>query len=189
MNVTKIEQILLKNLFKNEQFVRKTLPFLKSEYFQERIEKIVFEEVQSYVLKYNNLPSFEAINISLTQRDNLFEEDFRQSNELIDNLQASDDSSKLEWLIELTEKFCQEKALHNAILESIHILDEKSDKTKGAIPKILSDALSVSFDPNIGHDYIEDASKRFDFYHQVEKRIPFDLDFFNRITKGMRFST
>jgi len=103
---------------------------------------------------------------------------------LIDNLQASDDSSKLEWLIELTEKFCQEKALHNAILESIHILDEKSDKTKGAIPKILSDALSVSFDPNIGHDYIEDASKRFDFYHQVEKRIPFDLDFFNRITKG-----
>jgi replicative DNA helicase len=174
----------LKNLFKNEQFVRKTLPFLKSEYFQERIEKIVFEEVQSYVLKYNNLPSFEAINISLTQRDNLFEEDFRQSNELIDNLQASDDSSKLEWLIELTEKFCQEKALHNAILESIHILDEKSDKTKGAIPKILSDALSVSFDPNIGHDYIEDASKRFDFYHQVEKRIPFDLDFFNRITKG-----
>ncbi len=103
---------------------------------------------------------------------------------MIDNLQASDDSSKLEWLIELTEKFCQEKALHNAILESIHILDEKSDKTKGAIPKILSDALSVSFDPNIGHDYIEDASKRFDFYHQVEKRIPFDLDFFNRITKG-----
>lgn len=184
MNLTKIEQIILKNLFKNEQFVRKTLPFLKSEYFQERIEKIVFEEVQSYVLKYNNLPSFEAINISLTQRDNLFEEDFRQSNELIDNLQASDDSSKLEWLIELTEKFCQEKALHNAILESIHILDEKSDKTKGAIPKILSDALSVSFDPNIGHDYIEDASKRFDFYHQVEKRIPFDLDFFNRITKG-----
>lgn len=114
----------------------------------------------------------------------MFEEDFRQSNELIENLQASDDSSKLEWLIELTEKFCQEKALHNAILESIHILDEKSDKTKGAIPKILSDALSVSFDPNIGHDYIEDASKRFDFYHQVEKRIPFDLDFFNRITKG-----
>jgi replicative DNA helicase len=90
----------------------------------------------------------------------------------------------MEWLLELTEKFCQEKALHNAILESIHILDEKTDKTKGAIPKILSDALSVSFDPNIGHDYIEDASKRFDFYHQVEKRIPFDLDFFNRITKG-----
>jgi len=103
---------------------------------------------------------------------------------LIESLKSSDDSSKMEWLLELTEKFCQEKALHNAILESIHILDEKTDKTKGAIPKILSDALSVSFDPNIGHDYIEDASKRFDFYHQVEKRIPFDLDFFNRITKG-----
>jgi replicative DNA helicase len=174
----------LKNLFKNEPFVRKTLPFLKSEYFQERVEKIVFEEVQSYVLKYNNVPSFEAINISLSQRDNLFEEDFRQTNELIESLKSSDDSSKMEWLLELTEKFCQEKALHNAILESIHILDEKTDKTKGAIPKILSDALSVSFDPNIGHDYIEDASKRFDFYHQVEKRIPFDLDFFNRITKG-----
>jgi replicative DNA helicase len=184
MSLTKIEQIILKNLFKNEPFVRKTLPFLKSEYFQERVEKIVFEEVQSYVLKYNNVPSFEAINISLSQRDNLFEEDFRQTNELIESLKSSDDSSKMEWLLELTEKFCQEKALHNAILESIHILDEKTDKTKGAIPKILSDALSVSFDPNIGHDYIEDASKRFDFYHQVEKRIPFDLDFFNRITKG-----
>jgi replicative DNA helicase len=174
----------LKNLFKNEPFVRKTLPFLKSEYFQERVEKIVFEEVQSYVLKYNNVPSFEAINISLSQRDNLFEEDFRQTTDLIESLKSSDDSSKIEWLLELTEKFCQEKALHNAILESIHILDEKTDKTKGAIPKILSDALSVSFDPNIGHDYIEDASKRFDFYHQVERRIPFDLDFFNRITKG-----
>jgi replicative DNA helicase len=184
MSLTKIEQIILKNLFKNEPFVRKTLPFLKSEYFQERVEKIVFEEVQSYVLKYNNVPSFEAINISLSQRDNLFEEDFRQTTDLIESLKSSDDSSKIEWLLELTEKFCQEKALHNAILESIHILDEKTDKTKGAIPKILSDALSVSFDPNIGHDYIEDASKRFDFYHQVERRIPFDLDFFNRITKG-----
>lgn len=184
MNLTKIEQIILKNLFKNEPFVRKTLPFLKSEYFQERIEKVLFEEIQSYVLKYNNLPSYEAIRISLSQKDNLFEEDFRQTNELIDNLGTSDDSSKFEWLLELTEKFCQEKALHNAILESIHILDKKSEQTKGAIPKILSDALSVSFDPNIGHDYIEDATKRYDFYHQVEKRIPFDLDFFNRITKG-----
>lgn len=184
MNLNKIEQIILKNLFKNEPFVRKTLPFLRSEYFQERIEKIVFDEVQSYVLKYNNLPSYEAITISLSQKDGLYEEDFRQTNELIESLKSSDDSSKFEWLLELTEKFCQEKALHNAILESIHILDEKSDKTKGSIPKILSDALSVSFDPNIGHDYIEDASKRYDFYHQVERRIPFDLDFFNRITKG-----
>jgi len=184
MSLSKIEQIILKNLFKNEPFVRKTLPFLKSEYFQERVERTLFEEVQSYVLKYNNIPSYEAITISLSQRDNLFEEDFRQTSELIENLKGNDDSSKFEWLLELTEKFCQEKALHNAILESIHILDEKSDKTKGSIPKILSDALSVSFDPNIGHDYIEDAAKRYDFYHQVEKRIPFDLDFFNRITKG-----
>jgi len=184
MSLNKIEQIILKNLFKNEPFVRKTLPFLKNEYFQERIEKILFEEVRDYVLKYNNVPSYEAISISLSQRDNLFEEDFRQASELIENLKDNDDSSKFEWLLELTEKFCQEKALHNAILESIHILDEKSEKTKGSIPKILSDALSVSFDPNIGHDYIEDAAKRYDFYHQVEKRIPFDLDFFNRITKG-----
>jgi len=116
----------------------------------------------------------------------LFEDDYKKCFELVDELKSSTEVSRQDWLAEQTEKFCQEKALHNAILESIQILDEKSktDKSKGSIPQILSDALSVSFDPNIGHDYIENAEQRYQFYHTIEKRVPFDLDYFNRITKG-----
>jgi replicative DNA helicase len=182
----KIEKIILKNLFLEEQFVRKTLPYLKSEYLQERSEKILFEEIQKYVLKYNLLPSHEAIQVELESREGLFEEDYKKCSDLIEELRLNKEVSQSEWLTEQTEKFCQEKALHNAILESIQILDgkTKTDKTKGSIPQILSDALSISFDPNIGHDYIENADQRYDFYHKVEKRVPFDLDYFNRITKG-----
>lgn len=116
----------------------------------------------------------------------MFEDDFKKSSELLDDLRADIESTPAEWLTIETEKFCQEKAIHNAILESIQILDgkQKTDKTKGSIPNILSDALSVSFDPNIGHDYIENAAERYEFYHKTEKRIPFDLDYFNRITGG-----
>jgi hypothetical protein len=142
--------------------------------------------VQKYVLQYNQIPTFEAIQISLNNRENLFEDDFKKCSELLGELQRDTESSPSDWLTEQTEKFCQEKALHNAILESIQILDgkQKTDKTKGAIPQILSDALSISFDPNIGHDYIENSEERYEFYHKTEKRIPFDLDYFNRITKG-----
>ena len=182
----KIEKIILKNLFQNEPFVRKVLPYLKAEYLQERSEKILFEEIQKYVLKYNNLPTHEAIQVELENREGLFEDDYKKCFELVDELKSSTEVSRQDWLAEQTEKFCQEKALHNAILESIQILDEKTktDKGKGSIPQILSDALSVSFDPNIGHDYIENADQRYEFYHKVEKRVPFDLDYFNRITKG-----
>jgi replicative DNA helicase len=116
----------------------------------------------------------------------LFEDDYKKCFELVDELKSNTEVSRQDWLAEQTEKFCQEKALHNAILESIQILDEKSktDKSKGSIPQILSEALSVSFDPNIGHDYIENAEQRYQFYHTIEKRVPFDLDYFNRITKG-----
>jgi len=182
----KLEKIILKNLFRNEQYLRKILPYLKSEYLQERSERLVQEEVQKYVLQYNKTPTFEAIEISLRNRDNLFEDDLNKCSDLLDELKADTEPTPNDWLTKETEKFCQEKALHNAILESIQILDERSktDKTKGAIPKILSDALSVSFDPNIGHDYLEDSDARYEFYHKTEKRIPFDLDYFNRITKG-----
>jgi len=182
----KLEKIILKNLFHNEQYVRKILPYLKSEYLQDRSEKTLYEEVQKYVLQFNEIPTFEAINVALNDRENLFEEDYKKCSELIDELRKDTEVSKSEWLVEQTEKFCQEKALHNAILESIQILDgkTKTDKSKGSIPQILSDALSISFDPNIGHDYIENSDQRYEFYHKTEKRIPFDLDYFNRITKG-----
>ena len=182
----KLEKIILKNLFHDEQFVRKILPYLKSEYLQERTERSLFEEVQRYVLQYNEIPTFEAIQIAINNRENLYEEDYKNCSALIEELKSDTEVSKYNWIVEQTEKFCQEKALHNAILESIQILDgkTKTDKSKGSIPQILSDALSISFDPNIGHDYIEDANKRYDFYHKTEKRIPFDLDFFNKITGG-----
>ena len=182
----KIEKTILKNLFLNEQFVRKILPYLKMEYLQERSERNLYEEIQKYVLKYNQIPTHEAIQIELNAREGLFEDDFKKTSELLTELQEDKEASPSDWLIQQTEKFCQEKAIHNAILESIQILDGKgkADKSKGSIPEILSDALSISFDPNIGHDYIENASDRYDFYHKTEKRIPFDLDFFNRITKG-----
>jgi replicative DNA helicase len=182
----KIEKVILKNLFQNEAFVRKVLPYMKTDYLPERSEKILFEEIQKYVLKYNKIPTHEAIQIELEGRDSLFEDDYKKCAALLDELRTNTEISEGEWLIEQSEKFCQEKAIHNAILESIQILDgkTKTDKTKGAIPQILSDALSISFDPNIGHDYLENSDDRYEYYHKVEQRIPFDLDYFNKITRG-----
>ena len=185
----KIELIILKNLLMNESFARKVLPHLQSEYLQERPEKILYEEIRGYILKYNLLPTPEAISIALQARDNVFEEDFKEAGSILNTFTKEPlEDNNIQWLSEITEKWCQERAIHNAIMESINILDDKDGKKqtrgKGAIPKILADALAVSFDPNIGHDYIDDADSRFDFYHRNEQRIPFDLDYFNRITKG-----
>lgn len=182
----KIEKIILKNLFLNEQFVRKILPYLKSEYLQERSERILYEEINQYVLKYNLVPTHEAIQIELGNRDGLYEEDFKKCQVLLDELKEEIEPSPSDWIMEQTEKFCQEKAIYNGIMECIQIMEGKSktDKGKGAIPNILSEALSISFDPNIGHDYIENSDQRYEFYHKQEKRIPFDLDYMNRITKG-----
>ena len=180
-----LEKIILKSLFNQEQYTRKILPYLKSDYFNERTEKVVFEELQKYILKYNARPSYEAIQISIGELNNLTEDDYKSCCELIDEVSGIKDVKDEEWLYEQTEKFCQERALHNAILDSIHILDGKEKtKGKGAIPQLLTDALSVSFDPAVGHDYIDDADKRYEFYHKTEKRIPFDLEYFNKITKG-----
>lgn len=177
------ELLILRNLIHNEDFARRTLPYLKSDYFQSRIEKTVYEQVDKFINKYNSLPTKEALTLEIDDNANLSDEEFSQCSNFISELDASD--SDEQWLTDTTEKWCQERAIYNAIMNSIQILDG-NDKTKdkGSIPDLLSDALSVSFDPNIGHDFIEDSDERYDFYHRVEERVPFDLDYFNKITKG-----
>ena len=158
---------------------------MKSEYFLDRHERLVFDQVKDYLLKYNNLPTYEAIEVTISDKEGLYQNDVTGCIDILSELSKSKESSDLTWLTEQTEKFCQEKALHNAILKSIQILDgSEKTKSKGSIPELLTDALSVSFDPNVGHDYIDDADKRYDFYHKVEQKIPFDLEYFNKITKG-----
>ena len=181
----KIETTILKNLLQNEDYARKVLPFLKEDYFTENCDKIVYNHINSFIIKYNNLPTKEALNIELSE-SKITEEDFKESINLVDEIDKNEENyTDLSWLLDTTEKFCQDKAIYNAVVESISILDNpKSISDKGAIPDILSDALSVSFDPHVGHDYIDDSDDRYDFYHRVEERIPFDLDYFNRITKG-----
>lgn len=165
--------------------MRKTIPYLKSEYLSESHEKKVFEEIQNFVTKYNTLPSPAAIHIALKARTDVTEPELKRAVELLADASKDKSEHRLEWLIDETEKFCQEKAVYNAIMDSIQILDGKdSSKGKGAIPTLLSDALGVSFDPNVGHDYIDNSESRYDFYHRVEKRIPLDLEYFNIITKG-----
>jgi replicative DNA helicase len=162
------------------------LPFLRTDYFSDNTEKVVYKEVDEFINKYNSLPTHEALIINFSESKKLTEQEVRNSIELIQNInQHKDEPTEMKWLVEQTEKFCQDKAIYNAIMESVSILDDKGDKkAKGEIPKILSDALGVSFDPNVGHDYIDDFSNRYDMYHKVESRIKFDLDIFNKITKG-----
>ena len=179
-----IENAILGNLVYNEEYARKCIPFLKEEYFTSQDQKVVFRLIKEYVDKYNAFPSKEALAIDLSNKDGVGEETFKQSKELINGLQY-DPETQIDWLLDQTEKFCQDKAVYNAIMASIGILDDSSGKTsKGAIPQILSDALAVSFDTHIGHDFIEDADSRYDFYRTKETRIPFDLEYFNKITQG-----
>lgn len=184
--MNRLETTILKNLVYNEEFTRKVLPFIQSDYFSDASEKIVFNEVHEFVNKYKNLPSKEALIINLTESKSFTEQQVRDSIDLINTMEKEkNEHTELQWLTEQTEKFCQDKAIYNAIMESVQILDNKSQgKAKGEIPKLLSNALGVSFDSNIGHDYINDSESRFDFYHRQESRIPFDLDLFNKITKG-----
>jgi replicative DNA helicase len=179
-----LEQVIFSNLVSNEEYARKVIPFLKEEYFSSYSDKLIYKLIDEYVQKYNASPSIEALAIELTNKDGLNEKSFAEAKEAISTLKAENDT-QLEWLLDQTEKFCQEKAVYNAIMSSIQILDDKSGKTsKGSIPQILTDALGVSFDTNIGHNFLEDAESRFEFYHQKEERIPFDLEYFNKITQG-----
>ena len=182
----RIEQIILKNLIHNEEYSRKVLPFLNKDYFLESTDKILYEQVNSFINKYNNLPTKEALTIEL-ENTTLKEEEFENVTELLTYLEGQqNEQTDIQWLLETTEKFCQDKAIYNAVVSSIKILDEpeKSKADKGAFPELLTDALSVSFDPHVGHDYLLDSDDRFDFYHRTEKKIPFDLEYFNKITQG-----
>ena len=179
----RIEHTILNNLFFNEDFTRKAIPFLKETYFPKRDEKILFSEVSKFLHTYNNLPTKETILIELNNRKDLNETEYKDVKDLVASISQED--TDLKWLLDTTEKFCKDRAVHNAVLEGITILEGK-DKTRTpeSLPSLLSDALGVSFDKHVGHDYIEDAGERFDWYHTKEKRYPFDLSYFNRITKG-----
>ena len=179
----KTETLILKHLLDDESFTRRTLPYLKSEYFQDRTERIVYQSIDKFVNRYNNLPTREALTIEIDKEDSISDDDFSKCKSVISDLVIEDEENK-EWLIETTEQFCQEKALYLAIMSSISIIDGKEKNEKGKIPELLTEALSISFDPNIGHDFIIDSDDRFDFYHRVEERLPFDLDYMNRITSG-----
>jgi len=159
---------------------------MRADYFGDNTEKVVFKEIFEFVNKYKNLPTHESLVINFTESKSLTEVEVRDSIELLNEMHMSrEEKVESKWLVEQTEKFCQDKAIYNAIMESVSILDDKNGiKPKGEIPKLLSDALGVSFDQHIGHDYMSDYESRFDFYHKVESRVKFDLDIFNKITKG-----
>jgi len=184
--MTRLEQTILKNLVYNEDFTRKVLPFIQSEYFSDSIERKVFTEIKEFVNRYEQVPTHEALVINFTEKKELTEDEVSKSIELLNEIKTtSDEKVDQSWLTEQTEKFCQDKAIYNAIMDSVAILDDKSTKSsKGEIPKLLSDALGVSFDTHIGHDFMDDYKERYDFYHKVEKRTKFDLDLMNKITKG-----
>ncbi len=179
----RIETQILSNLVNNEEYVRKTIPFLKPDYFTETDDRIVYEKISQYVEKYNNPPSKSALLIALQDDRKISEDIYVQCETLINSLNATDTDQS--WLVDETEKFCKDKAVFNAIMDAIQIIDgTDKERSKDSLPTLLSDALSVGFDNNIGHDYIEDADARFDFYNRVEEKIPFDLEFFNKITQG-----
>lgn len=184
----KLETQILKHLISNDEYARKTLPFIKAEYFSDQEEKLVFEEVQAFVTKYNSLPSISAIEIEIDKKPNVLDAVHKKTINLLETLANEECDTKItEWLVDSTEKFCQEKAIYNGIMRSIQILDDKGKEEKldkGSIPQILADALSVSFDNHVGHDFLDDAESRYEFYHKTEQRIPFDLTYLNKITKG-----
>ena len=178
-----IERTALSNLITNEDYARKVIPFLRSNYFKVREERIVFEEIQKFVDKYKKIPTKTALEIEVDNRKDLSQDDHSKIVKLITSLNSTD--VDLEWLLETTEKFCKDKAIYNAIVDGVEIIEGKDKKrTPDAIPDILTEALGVSFDNSVGHDYLADGQQRYDYYHKKEEKIPFDLEFFNKITKG-----
>ena len=178
-----LEVTILSNLVFNEKYTRKVLPFLKSDYFTAREYKVIFLEIHEYISQYDALPSLNAVAIECQERTDLTEDQFKEVIGVLNVL--SDDTADFDWLVDTTEKWCQERAIYISLMESVKIADgQDSKRDKGAIPQILSEALGVSFDQHVGHDYVSDAEERYDFYHRKEDKIPFDLSFFNKITKG-----
>ena len=182
----KLEQSILRNLVYNEDYLRKVLPFLKDDYFSDRTERTIYNEITSFTETYNTPPTIEALSIAVKEKNNLSDDEVKSCETYLKEIEDhSKDQTEIQWLVDKTEKFCQEKAVYNAVLGAISILDGKDkSKDKCAIPTILSDALAVSFDTTVGHDYLENSDERYEFYHRKEERIPFDLEYFNKITKG-----
>ncbi len=180
-----MEITILSNLTKDEKYARKVVPFVKAEYFQNVSERILFNKIHSYMDEYSNVPNINTLLIELSNDQTIIESDYNATVQLINSFKNEDTDHEHEWLVDKTEQFCQEKAIYNAIMESIHIIDGKNkNKARDAIPSILSDALSVSFDNTVGHDFLNDYEERYDYYHRVEERVPFDLEYLNLITKG-----
>jgi len=179
----KVEVLILRNLLYNEEYVRKVIPFIKSEYFEDQNQKIVFEEILKFVQQYNQPATKEVLCIEVENRQDINDTSFKEITQLISYL--DDEPTEFEWLVDTTEKWCRDRAIYIALMESIHIADGKDEKkNRDSIPSILSDALAVSFDTHIGHDYLLDYEKRYESYHRKEEKIEFDLEYFNKITKG-----
>jgi len=183
MSTQTIERTTLSNLVYNEPYARRVLPFIKAEYFQDKTERVVFEEIYNFMDKYGNQPTKETLSIEMDKRKDLSDEEFKRVSDVISAL--SDAKVDAQWLLDTTEKFCKDKAVYNSILNSIQIIEGKDKQhTPEAIPSILTEALSVAFDQHVGHDYVEDGDERFEFYHKKEEKLEFDLEYFNKITKG-----
>jgi replicative DNA helicase len=179
----KIEFLILRNLIYNEEYSRKVIPFIKDDYFEDQRQKIIFQEISSFIQQYNKLATKEILSIEVEKRSDINDTIFKEIVDMITSLE--DEVGELDWLIDSTEKWCRDRAIYLALMESIQLADGKSEsKGRDAIPSILSDALSVSFDNHVGHDYLQDYEERFESYHKKEDRIPFDLEYFNKITKG-----
>ena len=179
----RIENLILRSLVYNEKYSRKVIPFIEPDYFHDSSERVLFEEIAQYMVKYNSRPSKEALGIEVEARSDLTESEVQNLRETLlvfDEVTGTD-----QWMMDSTEKWCKKQAIYNALMESVSIANgDSKQKTEDAIPSILSDALAVSFDSNVGHDYIENADERFDFYHKKEDKIPFDIELLNKITKG-----
>jgi len=179
----RLETTILRNLVYNEEYSRKVIPFIEPDYFDQRSEKVIFEEITQFIVKYGSAITTEALSIELENRSDLTETEVKETREITSNL--IDTPVEGEWLLDTTEKWCRDRAIYLALMESISIADGQDEKkNRDAIPSILSNALAVSFDNHVGHDYLNDYEERFDFYHQTQERVPFDLEFFNKITKG-----
>ena len=179
----RIETTILQNLIYNEEYSRKVIPFIKSDYFENKSERVIFEQISEFIVKYGSAITIEALNIEIDNRTDLTETEVKEIREL--NGYLTDIPIDYQWLMDTTEKWCRDRAIYLALMESIQLADgDDNKKNKDAIPSILSDALAVSFDNHVGHDYLEDYEERYDLYHRKEERIQFDLDFFNKITKG-----
>ncbi|MEK9694983.1 MAG: DnaB-like helicase C-terminal domain-containing protein [Candidatus Poseidoniales archaeon] len=179
----KVENLVLKNLIHNEEYARKVIPFIKKEYFEEESNRILYEEISEFIVKYDELPSKEAVSIEVENREDLTEQTFRELGKVLSYLDK--EPADFVWLCDTTERWCRDRAIYLALMESIALADGKDEKKgRDAIPSILSDALAVSFDNHVGHNYLEDYEERYALYHRKEDKIPFDLEYLNKITKG-----